>query len=341
MKRHEPMRALVIGSEGNIGKPLVAHLKSMGYAVLESDIRPRLRPGYLVADITHPLDLLPAFDWGPDVVFVLAAVVGRTTAEQAGSLAMATNLAGINNVLQLCRRADSMCVFISTSEIYGPASESMDEAALPQPANRYGLSKWLAEQMVDYEVRTSGLRAVTIRPCMVYDEMEDVGEHRSAMIRFAANLAGGRPIEVHRGSARSWLHVSDAVRAIEAAGHVERHTAINIGHPEIVPMIELAEMIRGELGVDHNLIRSVPIPAQITLVKRPSLKRQQLLLGFEPRIPLREGVRRVCAVQRRRALADAQNGMADKETAAPPPSDQFGDGPLILRHTTDNDRRPA
>ena len=321
MKRHESMRALVIGSEGNIGKPLVSYLKNMGYAVLESDIRPRLRPGYLVADITHPLDLLPAFDWGPDVVFLLAAVVGRTTAEQAGSLAIATNLAGINNVLQLCKRAECMCVFISTSEIYGPACESMDETAVPQPANRYGLSKWLAEQMVDYEVRTSGLQAVTVRPCMVYDEMEDVGEHRSAMIRFAANLASGRPIEVHRGSARGWLHVSDAVRAIEAAGHVERHTVINIGHPEVVPMIELAEMIRLELGADHNLIRSVPIPAQITPVKHPSLERQRLLLGFEPHMRLQEGVRRVCAVQRRRTLSGAENGPVDRDTIEAPPSD--------------------
>jgi nucleoside-diphosphate-sugar epimerase len=302
MKRHESKRALVIGSEGNIGKPLVSYLKSVGYAVLESDIRPGLRPGYVVADITHPLDLLPAFDWGPDVVFLLAAVVGRTTAEQAASLAITTNLAGINNVLQLCKRAECTCVFISTSEIYGPACESMDETALPQPANRYGLSKWLAEQMIEYEVRTSGLRAVTVRPCMVYDEMEDVGEHRSAMIRFAANLASGNPIEVHRGSARGWLHVSDAVRAIEAAAHVERHTVINIGHPEIVPMIDLAEMIRAELGADPSLIRSVPIPPQITLVKNPSLERQRLLLRFEPRMPLREGVRRVCVVQRRRAI---------------------------------------
>ena len=322
MKRHESMRALVIGSEGNIGTPLVAYLKSMGYAVLEADIRPGLRPGYLVADITHPLDLLPAFDWGPDVVFLLAALVGRTTAEQAGSLAMATNLAGVNNVLQLCKRAECTCVFISTSEIYGPTSESMDEAAaLPQPANRYGLSKWLAEQVVNYEVRTSGLQAVTVRPCMVYDEMEDVGEHRSAMIRFAANLASGRPIEVHRGSARGWLHVSDAVRAIEAAGHVERHTVINIGHPDVVPMIELAEMIRMELGADHTLIRSVPIPAQITRVKHPSLERQRLLLGFEPRMPLREGVRRVCAAQQRGALPAAQTGTGDPDTIASPPSD--------------------
>jgi nucleoside-diphosphate-sugar epimerase len=179
----------------------------------------------------------------------------------------------------------------------------MDESALPQPGNRYGLSKWLAEQLVEYEARTSGLRAVIVRPCMIYDELEDVGEHRSAMIRFASNLARGQPIEVHRGSARGWLHVSDAVRAIEAAGRVEPYTVINIGHPEIVPMLDLAEMMRVELGADRSLIRTVSLPAQITLVKRPTLERQHHLLGFEPLIDLAEGVRMVCSVQRKLAAA--------------------------------------
>jgi nucleoside-diphosphate-sugar epimerase len=306
------MRALVIGSKGNIGGPLVSYLRSIGYAVLESDIRPGLHPDYLVADINYPLDLLPAFDWEPDVVFLLAGVVGRTTAEQAGSLTLATNLAGINNVLQLCKRAACMCVCISTSEIYGPQCESMDETAVPQPANRYGLSKWLAEQVLEYEVRTSGLRGVTIRPCMVYDEMEDVGEHRSAMIRFAHNLACGSPIEVHRGSARSWLHVADAVRAIEAAAHLDRYAVINIGHPHIVPMLELAEMIRMELGADSRLIRTVPIPNSVTPVKRPSLERQRLLLGFEPQISLRDGVQRVCAVQRTLVASRARHGEEER-----------------------------
>jgi nucleoside-diphosphate-sugar epimerase len=303
MRRHGAPRALVVGSEGNIGAPLVSYLRASGYEVLETDIRPGLRPEYLVADINHPLDLVPAFDWGPDVVFLLAGVVGRTTSEQAGSLAIATNVGGINNVLQLCKRTDSMCVFISTSEVYGPSCESMDETASPQPGNRYGLSKWLAEQLVDYEARTSGLRAVTIRPCMVYDEMEDVGEHRSAMIRFASNLARGQAIEVHRGSARGWLHVSDAVRAIEAAARVDPYTVINIGHPEIVPMLDLAEMMCIELGADRSLIRTVSLPASITLVKRPTLERQRSLLGFEPKIDLAEGVRAVCSVQHKLALA--------------------------------------
>jgi nucleoside-diphosphate-sugar epimerase len=314
-------KAVVIGAAGNIGRPLVAHLRTMGYAVLEVDLRPGWRPDYLMADITQPLDLLPAFDWAPDVVFLLAASVGRMTCEQAGSLAITTNLAGINNVLQLCKRTHSVCVYFSTSEVYGPCSEMVDdETTRPQPNNRYGLSKWLAEQLVEYEVRTGKLGAVTVRPCMIYDESEDLGDHRSAMIRFASNLARGKPIEVHRGSARGWLHVSDAVRAVEAAGHMTSYATINIGHPHIVLMSTLADMICQELGADPGLIRSIDLPPQMTLMKRPLLERQRTLLGFEPRVSLEEGVRRVCAVQARmvvRERAAAHVGATNGDRLAP------------------------
>jgi nucleoside-diphosphate-sugar epimerase len=134
---------------------------------------------------------------------------------------------------------------------------------------------------------------------MIYDEAEDLGDHRSAMIRFAANLARGRSIEVHRGSARGWLHVSDAVRAIEAAAQVDRYAAINIGHPDVVPMADLAEMLRAELEADPSLIRVTSLPSQMTLVKRPTLDRQRTMLRIEPLVSLREGVLRVCAYQRR------------------------------------------
>ena len=330
-----PPKALVIGAAGNIGGPLVAYLRSMGYAVLEVDIRPGWRPDYLMADITHPLDLLPAFDWEPDVVFLLAAAVGRMTCDQAGSLAITTNLAGINNVLQLCKRTGSVCVYFSTSEVYGPACDPMDDStSIPQPNNRYGLSKWLAEQLIDFEVRTGKLRAVTLRPCMIYDENEQVGEHRSAMIRFASNLARGKPIEVHRGSARGWLHISDAVRAVEAAGHVGHYATINIGHPNIVPMAALAELIRCELGADPSLIRITHLPPQMTLVKRPILERQRSLLGIEPLVSLAEGVRRVCAVQLRMVTPgpdqgdDAPNAVSPEPSKVPLPIDPVPIDPL-------------
>jgi len=305
--RSDVQRALVIGSAGNIGKVLTRHLRAVGYEVAEADIRPGWRDGYFMADITQPLDLLPAFEWGPHVVFLLAASVGRMTCEQAGSLAITTNLSGVNNVLQLCKQYRARCVFFSSSEVYGPHLDAMnDGGSLPRPNNRYGLSKLLGEQLVEYEVVNGGLRAVTLRPCMLYHEDEDVGDHRSAMIRFATNLVAGKPIEVHAGSARGWLHADDAVRGIEAAGRLDHYAAINLGHPDIVPMLDLAEMIRAYVGADPSLVRVKDLPPQMTLVKRPTLERQRRLLGLEPRISLAEGVRRVCIRQLRDAGREAR-----------------------------------
>jgi nucleoside-diphosphate-sugar epimerase len=290
------LRSLVIGSEGNVGGPLVLHLRSIGHEVLEVDIKPGWRPNYLMADITRPGDLLPAFDWKPDVVYLLSAMVSRVTCEQAAALAIDTNLSGVNNVLQLCKRVGARLVFFSTSEIYGPHVVEMDEALPdPQPNNRYGLSKLLGEKLVEYEVRTYGLKAVSLRPFMIYDEQEDFGDHRSAMIRFAHRLAVGKSIEVHAGSARAWLHVSDAVHAIEAASRVDQYAVINIGHTEIVPIADLAERIRQRLNANPALVVTRELPERMTLVKRPTLSRMRDILGITPRISLIEGVERVCA----------------------------------------------
>lgn len=297
-------RLLVIGSEGNIGKPLVSHLKRHGYEVLAVDVVPGWRDGYLMADINHPADLMPAFDFRPDAVFILSAMVSRVTCEKSPSLAAATNLAGLTNVLQLCKRSAAMAVFFSTSEVYGPDCDPMDEnLSDPRPNNFYGLTKYLGEKLVEYEVRQHGLKAVSLRPFMMYDENEALGDHRSAMIRFASNLAQGLPIEVHDGSARGWLHVSDAVRAIEAALRVERYAAINIGHPDVRPIGELAEMIRRRLGASPDLVRVRQLPERMTLVKRPTLERMRTMLGVEPAVDLEAGVDRLCGlIQQRLAL---------------------------------------
>jgi nucleoside-diphosphate-sugar epimerase len=300
-------KALVLGSEGNIGVPLVRHLRARGWEVLEADIRPAWREHFIMADINHPVDLLPAFDWQPTVVFLLSAMVSRVTCEQASSLAVGTNLGGVNNVLQLAKRGGARVVFFSTSEVYGPECDPMDEGVSnPRPNNRYGLTKLLGEQLVEYEARTHGLEATVLRPFMVYDENEDLGDHRSAMIRFCTELAQGRPIEVHRGAARGWLHISDAVGAIEAAANLRDYSVINIGHPDIVPIEDLAEMIRHELGASKTLVQIRDLPERMTLVKRPSLTRMHDLLGIVPTVSLDDGVRLVCRRVQERLRAEAR-----------------------------------
>ena len=289
------MRILAVGSEGNIGGPLVEHLRNLGHEVFETDISPGFRHNYAMADINHPIDLLDAFEWGPDIVYLMAAVVSRVTCEQSGSLAVATNLAGVNNVIALTKRIGARLVFFSTSEVYGPTTLPMDEdTSVPHPNNRYGLTKYLGEQLVEYEVRQYGLRAVTVRPFMVYDENEDLGDHRSAMVRFAQRLSENRPIDVHLGTSRSWLHISDAVVALGRLTGLNGYHVINIGHPKAIGTEVLAELVRSCLGASPDLLRFVPQPEQMTPVKIPSLRKQEVLLGVTPKVNIDDGVARVC-----------------------------------------------
>lgn len=293
-------KAVVIGSAGNIGKPLVRYLKSLDYKIMEVDIKPGFREGYYVADITKPVDLLPILDFEPNYIFHLAAMVSRVTCEQSGSMAVDTNLVGTQNVIEIAKRCHAKLINFSTSEVYGPDIEVMDESVAPHPNNRYGLTKLLAESLVEYEVQQHSLDAVTLRPFMMYDENEDLGDHRSVMIRFAHDLYLGQPVEVHSGSARGWLHVSDAVRAIEAATRVKEYAVINIGNPNVHTIEELAELVCEEYGADKSLIRHSALPIRMTLIKRPTLTRQKELLGIETQVQLEEGVKRVCTKMRER-----------------------------------------
>jgi nucleoside-diphosphate-sugar epimerase len=105
---------LVVGSEGNFGAPLVRRLRDDGYEILEVDIRPGSRPGYLMADINQPVDLLPAFDWKPEVVFVLSAMVSRVTCELAGDRDESRRDQQRPPALQARRREDRVLLDVAT-----------------------------------------------------------------------------------------------------------------------------------------------------------------------------------------------------------------------------------
>lgn len=287
--------ALVIGSKGNVGKKLVEKLIQKNYKVIESDIIPGWSKNYYMADINNPTDLLAAFESKPSVVFLLSAMVSRVTCEQAKSLTINTNLAGMNNVVQLCKKFRSKLVFFSTSEIYGPDLLKMheDEKFL-NPNNFYGLSKLLGEKIIEYEVKNFGLKAVILRPFMIYDEDEVVGEHRSAMIRFVSNLYKNKSIEVHKNSSRGWLHISDAVEIIERSCRVKNFEIINIGNPDNIKTIDLAKQICKLLKKPFNKIIIKKLPKRMTLLKRPSLVKQFKLLNYKPKISIKKGIEMVC-----------------------------------------------
>ena len=286
----------MIGSEGNIGKPLVKYLKKCGHHVLCADIKNKYSADYFQTDIVHLNDLYPiTIKEKPDVIYNLAAMVSRVTCEASPHMTIDRNLGGTNNVIQLAKLVDAKLIVFSTSEVYGNQRgiQSEDSTEL-RPNNRYALSKLLCEELTKYEVQYGGLRAIIVRPFMFYHEEEEIGCHRSAMIRFAYDLYHYHKIQLHKGSKRSWLHMDDAVIALEKLLYLDQFTILNIAHPRVVEMDYIARRFCEIFGRDYgDYIEEVPLPEQMTLEKIPDTRRQRELLGFIPKIDIEEGTQRV------------------------------------------------
>lgn len=290
------MRILITGSEGNIGVHLVRQLREEGHEVLRADLLPGWFDDYTQANIVFPNDLLPAFqNFKPDVVYHLAAMVSRVTCEASPHMAVDTNLSGTNNIAQMCKIFGAKMVFFSTSEVYGNISgEQREDMDNLKPTNRYGLTKYLGEKLLEYEYREHGLQVTILRPFMFYHEDETRGAHRSAMIRFAEGLSKRERITVHQHSKRGWLHMDDAVKAIARVAYLDGFHIINIGHPHVIETEWLARRMAELIGIRvEDYWDLVPLPERMTLQKYPCLELQRTLLDFEPQIDIESGIRRV------------------------------------------------
>jgi nucleoside-diphosphate-sugar epimerase len=290
------MRILITGSEGNIGVHLVRQLREEGHEVVRADMLPGWYEDYTQTNIVFPNDLLPTFQtFRPEVVYHLAAMVSRVTCENSPHMAVDTNLSGTNNIAQMCKIFGAKMVYFSTSEVYGNVAGEMRED-IPDllPTNRYGLTKYLGEKLLDYEHREYGLDVVILRPFMFYHEDETRGSHRSAMIRFAEGLSQKERITVHQGSKRGWLHMDDAVRAIAGCANLSGYHVLNIGHPEVVETEWLARHMAELLGLRvEDYWDLIPQPGRMTLEKFPNLEKQAQVLNFQPQVDIRAGVKRV------------------------------------------------
>jgi nucleoside-diphosphate-sugar epimerase len=287
------MRVLVTGAAGHLGGWLVERLSAEGYDVYGLDIEPGIHRLYFSVDVTDGLRLAQVFCViRPDLVYHLAGRVGRLVAGASPGLALRVNVEGTANIASLCADYEVPLVHVSTSEVYGPVPE-MREDGLCQPNNWYGVTKLMGEQAVRYILP----KAIVVRPFMLYSEREGRGVHRSAMMRFASEIASGGTVEVHDDAARGWLHMEDAADFLAALATMpDLHGPLNIGSEDVRPIGELAEVIGRALDVEPKIVR-VPLPPAMTAVKRPDLSRQKAL-GFVPKVTLEDGVHRVCRAVR-------------------------------------------
>ncbi len=314
------MRALVTGGAGFIGTTLSEQLLDAGDEVIALDaFRPYYEPSIKRANVAElegragyrfvegdllSTDLDELLD-GVDSVFHLAAQPGVRASWAAGfDNYVQDNLLATQRVLEaLHRRPDpARLVYASSSSIYGDHVEGeSSETDVPRPHSPYGVTKLAAEHLCDTYAANFGVPTVALRYFTVYGPRQrpDMGMHRL----ITSGVTGGSfPLFGDGSQVRSFTFVGDVARATRAAADpsVPSGSVINVAGSESITMIELIELIGELVGSELNIERR---PAQVGDVRRTGgcIDRARELLGWEPEVPLRDGLTR--QLERLRASA--------------------------------------
>jgi UDP-glucuronate 4-epimerase len=203
------------------------------------------------------------------------------------------NVGGTLSLLEAARAFPvKRFLFASSSTVYGTgAGIPFDEdAPLGIPASPYGATKRAAEIMGLTYHQLHGVPFTSLRPFSVYGPRlrPDL-----ALTIFAKAIWEGRSFPLYGDGSikRDFTHVSDICAGITAALSAQEIAGecINLGHSEPVEMRRLIALLEASLGkkaiIDFRPTRPEDLP--ITYAKLDKAKR---LLGYEPRVPLAEGI---------------------------------------------------
>lgn len=238
---------------------------------------------------------------GHDVVVHCAAIAGIASVVDSPIRTLRVNTVGSFNVLEAAAGLDDVrrVVCFSTSEVFGPNANSVDEddpaviGSPKEPRWSYAASKVVEEHLAVGYHREVGLPTVVVRPFNVYGPGQTGEGAINTMTKRA--LLGERLIVTGDGSQiRAWTYVDDMVDGVLAA--LESPAAVgqtfNIGNAtQSVTISELAQMIVDIVGSESTIEHVSALSADV-YVRIPDTSRATELLGFTARVPLQEGLER-------------------------------------------------
>ena len=208
---------------------------------------------------------------------------------------------GTLNALGLAKASGSRFLLASTSEAYGdplvnPQPESYWGNVNPVgPRGVYDEAKRFAEAMAMAYHRVHGVRVSIARIFNTYGPRMRRDDGR-AVPTFVSQALNGQPITVHGDGSqtRSLCFVDDLVEGLWRLLVSDLVGPVNLGNPEEVTVLELAERVRAAVGKD------VPIdftdrPVDDPRVRRPDISLAKEELGWEPKVPLESGLERMVA----------------------------------------------
>ncbi len=205
---------------------------------------------------------------------------------------------GTHKTLGLAKAKRARYLLASTSEIYG------DPLVHPQPETYWGNvnpvgprgvydeAKRFAEALTMAYHRYHGLDTRIVRIFNTFGMRMRPADGR-VVSNFIVQAVRGEPLTVYGDGSqtRSFCYVEDEVEGIYRLFHSDRVDPTNIGNPDEFTIQQLADLVLEETG-SNSAIECRPLPTDDPKVRRPDITVARGLLGWEPKISLREGLRR-------------------------------------------------
>jgi UDP-glucose 4-epimerase len=307
-------RALVTGGLGFIGSHLTRRLVALGADVTVIDA---LIPGYggnrfnvedvrdrihlIIDDVRDPAAIEACVE-GRDYVFNLVGQVSHTDSMSDPETDLESNCRAPLAVLEACRHRNraARVVFSSTRQIYGrPERIPVDESHPCRPVDVNGIHKWAAEQYHRLYDEVYDIASVVLRLTNTYGPGVLVKHPRQGFIGwFLRKVVEGGEIEVMGDGSqlRDLVYVDDVVDAmlLAASRPDARGQTYNLGAAEPVSLADLAHLMIRIAG--RGSLRFVPFPPERKRIDVGSVtidaSRIRTDLGWEPRVPLEEGLAR-------------------------------------------------
>jgi dTDP-glucose 4,6-dehydratase len=215
---------------------------------------------------------------------------------------------GTWHALGLAKEKQSRFLLASTSEVYG------DPQVHPQPEEYWGHvnplgprgvydeAKRYAEALTTAYRTSEGLDTAIVRIFNTYGPRMRPADGRAIPTFLRQGLAGEPLTVAGDGSqTRSVCYVSDTVEGILRLAFSTHAGPVNIGNPDERSVLEIAQDVLAVTGSSAG-IRFVERPQDDPEVRRPDTTRAQELLGWEPRVPWRDGLRETAAWFRQAVL---------------------------------------
>ena len=297
------MRILVTGGAGFIGSHLIDRLMRQGHEILCLDNFYTGHKRNLLQWLDYPYfelirhDITEPIRLEVDQIYHLACPASPVHYQYNPVKTIKTNVIGTLNMLGLAKRTKARFLLASTSEVYGDPEVHPQTEDYRGNVNCIGIrscydeGKRVAETLAfDYH-RDNGVDIRVARIFNTYGPRMFENDGR-VVSNFVVQALRGEPLSVYgEGSqTRSFCYVSDLVEGLIRLMNGDQIGPVNLGNPDEYTILQLAKTVQEMVNPDAE-IAFKPLPQDDPRQRQPDITRAKTWLGWQPTIPLKEGLK--------------------------------------------------